>query len=197
MGTTILPPNPPPPSPPAAPPPGAELGGAPVAPTPIDWRKPSFDFLADSTKQLITVATGVVTATVLFSKDLDSDSRTWALAAWVALTFSVLLGISALFNMSGNLHNTAQGKYSAPNVMAFGIRFFSICQIAAFLLGISFVIVFGYYAAHIKSQPDTKTMTINCIAPIPPPPAQTKDPAQNTARTTKKGSTKKRSKERQ
>jgi len=46
-----------------------------------EWRKQSFDFTADSTKQLITVAAGVVTATVLFSKDLDAISRGLAYAS--------------------------------------------------------------------------------------------------------------------
>ena len=55
-----------------------------------EWRKQSFDFTADSTKQLITVAAGVVTATVLFSKDLDAISRGLAYASWIALIFSVM-----------------------------------------------------------------------------------------------------------
>jgi hypothetical protein len=61
-----------------------------------EWRKQSFDFASDSTKQLITIATGVVTATVLFSKDLDSLSRWLALAAWIVLTISVMSGVAAL-----------------------------------------------------------------------------------------------------
>lgn len=192
MGTTSQPPGPPAP-PPAAPPLGV-LPAVPTVPPPPDWRKPSFDFLADSTKQLITVATGVVTATVLFSRDLDSTSRGWALAAWVVLTCSVLFGIFALFNMSGNLHNTAQGKYPAPNVMASGIRFFSICQIVAFLVGISFVIVFGYFAAHINSQPESKAITVTCVAPAPFPLPRTTEPAPKPQETTKKDSGKKQSK---
>src|SRR5271170_6324451 len=94
--------------------------GAPAAP---DWRKQAFDFLGDSTKQLITVATGVVTATVLFSKDLDATSRDWALAAWIVLTISVIFGIFTLFNMSGNLNRAAKGPAAAPDLTAGDIRF--------------------------------------------------------------------------
>jgi hypothetical protein len=130
-----------------------------------DWRKLSFDFLSDSTKQLITVATGVVTATVLFSKDLDAFSRHWALAAWVVLTLSVLFGIAVLFNMSGNLHNTAQGEYPAPSIAASGIRFFSIGQISFFLLGIALLIVFGCFATTVPAAVDAKPLTVNCIVP--------------------------------
>lgn len=80
-----------------------DLSGRPVE----EWRKQAFDFAADSTKQLITIATGVVTVTVLFSKDLDAVSRGWALAAWIVLLLSIGSGLAALLNMSGNLHNAA------------------------------------------------------------------------------------------
>jgi di/tricarboxylate transporter len=143
--------------------------GAPAAP---DWRKQAFDFLGDSTKQLITVATGVVTATVLFSKDLDTTSRDWALAAWVVLTLSVIFGIFTLFNMSGNLNKAAIGTYTAPNLTAGDIRFFSACQIVSFLLGVVLVIAFGFFAVRIPPQPDPKPITVNCVVQQPPPPAK-------------------------
>src|SRR5216683_4977881 len=105
---------------------------APRAQPVQEWRKQSFDFAADSTKQLITVAAGIVTATVLFSKDLDAISRGWAYASWVALILSVMFGIAVLLNLSGNLTNAAEGKYRTPSLIADGIRFFSICQIGMF-----------------------------------------------------------------
>jgi len=55
-------------------PPGQQGNLPPVSPTPEE-RKKAIDFAADATKQLITVAAGVITATVIFSKDLNSSAR--------------------------------------------------------------------------------------------------------------------------
>jgi hypothetical protein len=129
-----------------------------------EWRKQSFDFTADSTKQLITVAAGVVTATVLFSKDLDAISRGLAYASWIALIFSVMFGIAVLFNLSGNLNNAAEGKYRNPSVIANDIRIFSVGQIGMFVLGIILICCFGYHAIQVPKGVE-KTITVNCVMP--------------------------------
>jgi len=128
-----------------------------------EWRKQAFDFASDSTKQLITMATGVVTVTVLFSKDLDSVSRYLALAAWIALTLSVMSGVAALLNMSGNLHNAADDIYRAPTIKAFGIRFFSLGQIGLFLCGIILVFLFGFFAARARPAIEDKALNVTCV----------------------------------
>lgn len=134
-----------------------------------EWRKQSFDFASDSTKQLITIATGVVTATVLFSKDLDSISRWLALAAWIVLTISVMSGVAALLNMSGNLNNAADGEYRAPSVTAYGIKFFSLVQIAFFGLGIILVFIFGFFAVRARpATTDNKPINVTCVTPPSP-----------------------------
>jgi hypothetical protein len=136
-----------------------------------EWRKQSFDFAADSTKQLITVAAGVVTATVLFSKDLDAISRDFAYASWIALIISVMFGIAVLLNLSGNLNNAAEGQYRTPSVIAGGIRFLSRGQIVMFLLGIILIFFFGYHAIKVPKGSE-KTIAVNCVMP-PPAPAPT------------------------
>ena len=134
-----------------------------------DWRKQSFDFAADSTKQLITVATGVVTATVLFSKDLDAISRGFAYASWIAFIISVILGIAVLLNLSGNLNNAADGKYREPSVIASGIRILSQGQIGMFLAGIVLLFFFGYHAIQIPKGTD-KSISVTCT--MSPPSSQ-------------------------
>jgi hypothetical protein len=190
--TLPAPPVPPAGTPPAGtPPPGTPPGTAP------DTRKQAFDFAADATKQLITVATGVVTATAVFSKDLDSAARYWALASWIVLTISVLFGLAALLNMTGNLHN-AIVKSVAPTLSE-GIQFFSKLQLGSFFLGIIMVIVFGFFAAAVKSPPDNKAMTINCVVPNPPAPViiQVPTTSSQSQSTAKKGSSKKVSRKKQ
>ena len=111
-----------------------------------DLIQKAFDFAADTTKQLITVASGVLTAAVLFSKDLDSFARHWALAAWGTLALSVLFGLAVLMNLTGQLQNSA--KHGAePSISASGVRVFSILQAGAFLLGMVLLVCFGFVAA--------------------------------------------------
>jgi hypothetical protein len=72
------------------------------SPPPLpDWRGKSFDFAADATKQLITVATGVVTAAVIFSKDFSPTGRGFAVTAWIFLILSVIFGIITLLGLVG------------------------------------------------------------------------------------------------
>jgi hypothetical protein len=158
-----------------------------------DTRKQAFDFAADATKQLIAVATGVVTATAVFSKDLNTVALYLALASWIVLTISVLFGLFALLNMTGNLHN-AVVKSVAPTLSQ-GIQFFSKLQFGSFLIGIILVIFFGFFAVGVKSSPDNKLITINCVVPNPPAPVIIQVPiASNPSTSTaRKGSSKKAS----
>ncbi len=112
------------------------------APPTTDWRAKSIDVLSDATKQLITIATGIITATVIFSKDLTTIARGFALAAWIVLTISVILGVMVLYNVSGHLFNSALNS-AQPDIQKGGMRFFSKLQIFFFFLGVIFVFIFG------------------------------------------------------
>ncbi|MGA9587509.1 MAG: hypothetical protein WBQ95_19420 [Terracidiphilus sp.] len=155
-----------------------------------DFTSKSFDFAADATKQLITVATGVVTATVIFSKDFNSYGRNWALAAWIGFSVSVLFGLSALFSMSGQL-----AKSKTPDIYAkkSGIRKLSGGQIVTFLIGMGLMVVFGFKALRTGTPPDPKPLTVNCVVQnqqqVAPPPPVVKNPASEpkNGRKTKSG----------
>lgn len=152
-------------------------------PPPPDWRKQAFDYLADSTKQMITVATGVVTITVLFSKDLQPDARKRALWAWGLLIISVTCGMFTLFNLTGAMYEAAvSGK--PPKLQGWDIRGFSVVQILAFLAGIIAVVVFGFHAVRDQPQPEPKPLTVNCVIqqPAPPPPNEATQKPQDGAK---------------
>jgi hypothetical protein len=129
----------------------------------------AFDFASDATKQLITVATGVVTATVLFSFGLDTRSREWALASWTALTLSVVFGLMTLLNLTGNLQNATDAKPASIN--AKGIRQFSQIQIGLFLIGIALLVVFGFFAAKANPVVPVQPISVTCTAPQAAPSA--------------------------
>jgi hypothetical protein len=123
----------------------------------------AFDFASDTTKQLITVATGVVTATVLFSTGLDARSREWALASWIVLTVSVVFGLMTLMNLCGNLENATATK--PASIYASGIRILSGIQFVLFLIGVGLVVVFGVFAARaVVPATPTTPITVNCPA---------------------------------
>jgi hypothetical protein len=131
----------------------------PQAPAPPpDWRKYAFELAADSTKQLITVATGVIAATGLLSKDLNAGARPWAVGSWVVLTLSVLCGLSVLYNMSGQLSKCASTSTN-PDLYDPGITDFSIGQLATFLIGV-ILMVCAFWAKSPTNPAETKPITI-------------------------------------
>lgn len=140
----------------------------PPQPPPDPPSMKSFDFVADATKQLIAVATGVITVTAVFSKDLSAGSRWLALAAWSVLLLSVLGGVLTLFNMSGLL---ADGAKEGINER--GNRQLSAFQLVTFLFGLLLVLVFGFFAVHgngstDKDKPAPLAVTVTCTAPSAP-----------------------------
>jgi hypothetical protein len=162
--------------PPAAPPPGPPAPPGPGAPI-TDWRSKSFDFGADATKQLMTVSTGVIAATVIFSKDLSQNARILALIAWLLLLVSVVCGLGALFSMTGQLSQAATGG-TLPDLNAkkSGIRKLSKAQIVIFFLGMLALAIFGFSASKIETPPpEKKPQPVVCnvnvtTPPVPPAP---------------------------
>jgi hypothetical protein len=69
----------------------------------------AFDFAADLTKQLITLSTGIVTITLLFSKDLTGP-RWLAVCAWVSYLLSTVFGLWALMALTGTLAPLTSSK---------------------------------------------------------------------------------------
>ena len=144
--------------------------------------KKAFDFAADVTKQLITVASAVVTVTVTFSKDTPVAARNWAYGAWSCFLLSILLGFGALMCMTGELQpkvNHGVGKEN-PSVWKGNITFFSIAQIGVFLLAIGLTAFFGKVAMQSAAKPQIEAQPqqiCNCVFPTPsagrtPPPPQ-------------------------
>lgn len=187
----------PPPIIPPPPPPGGPIDSSALPAS--QWSNKSFDFVADATKQLIAVATGVITVTVLFSKDLNVISRCFAFGAWSVLLISVLFGILTLLNMSGELHTLAKDAYGGGvlkemvkgassnsgedlrkerGIYEEGTRRASKNQIATFLLGMFLMLIFGALAvggrpSHAKDQSAPQNITVTCVTQTPtaaPPP---------------------------
>lgn len=104
--------------------------------------KKAFDFAADLTKQLITLATGMIGLTITFVRDFlkgaPADARPYAYWAWVAFLVSVALGILTLSTLTGNLAKTPNPTPYARNTTGL-----SIAQFCAFFLGLILTVVFA------------------------------------------------------
>ena len=117
------------------------------APGSLDDRtRKSFDFLQDATKQLIALATAILTFTITFLKDIAKDSgdpaRIVLTLSWMGLVTSAIAGLLVLLNMTGVLV-----KDSRPDIYKASIRCFSFLQLAAFGLALILALVFGWLAS--------------------------------------------------
>jgi len=74
----------------------------------------AFDFAQETAKQVLTLATAVMTISLAFHRDLSphppTDAR-WALRAEIVLLFcSILAGVLVLMSLTGNLERPQDGK---------------------------------------------------------------------------------------
>jgi hypothetical protein len=96
--------------------------------------KKSFDFAADLAKQLITLSTGTIALTTVFSRDfvaLAKDVKIWALFAWIAFLISIVFGIWTMMALTGTLGDPS----TTAKVYRFNIIFFLIGLVLAILFG--------------------------------------------------------------
>ena len=125
----------------------------------------------------MTVSTGVIAATVIFSKALSQTARILALVAWLLLLVSVVCGLGALFSMTGQLAQAATGG-TLPDLNAkkSGIRKLSKAQIGIFFVGMLVLAIFGFFASKVDTPPPEKkpqpiVCNVNVTAPpVPSPP---------------------------
>jgi hypothetical protein len=110
-----------------------------------DKIKSGFTAAQDIIKQLITIATAVIGATVIFSGSGSSallTFKTSGLAAPIALGFllaSIGAGLCALMNIVGALGNP---DIQSPTPYQWGIRLFTMIQAGAFALGMGVMAIF-------------------------------------------------------
>ena len=104
----------------------------------------SFNFAQEVTKQLITLATGIVALTITFIKDVAADapeSAYWRIeVAWILYIVSIVFGILTLMSLTSSLTDTD------PDVYETGTRIVSGLQILIFLAALGFTIAFGFKA---------------------------------------------------
>ena len=116
----------------------------------------AFEFAADLSKQLITIATALLALSITFAKDLvkrlGERGQGYLVASWLALLISVLFGVVHLATLTGSL----VALDGAPPAFGSSIRASAMVQEVAFLLGMVMLVVYGRKALG-KASPGTKT----------------------------------------
>jgi hypothetical protein len=113
-----------------------------------EQRKKAFDFASDLTKQLITLATGILAITITFSKDIIKSPLTprsaivMMMLAWVVYLLSIIFGLWNLMALTGELE--PKGAASAePTTKGANVFIPTVLQIGSFLVATLMAIVFG------------------------------------------------------
>jgi hypothetical protein len=114
----------------------------------------AFDFAQDTTKQIVTLSSGIIAITLTFLngklKNYPSTTRTWLEVGWVLYLASILLGVVTLMALSGNLERPGTNKTTNaandPSIYRGNIRGPSVLQVLFFLAATVCTLVFGFRA---------------------------------------------------
>jgi len=108
-----------------------------------DQVKAAFDAARDTTKQLITLGTAILTLEITFSKGMTGIR--WLLPiSWGFLLLSVGCGVWTLLALTGALEPLDK---SAPvSIRGSNVTIPSMLQIILFMLGLFFTVAFGILA---------------------------------------------------
>ena len=107
--------------------------------------KAAFTSASDTSKQLITLATGLLALEITFAKEivvkLDTNSKCYVGVSWVLLLLSVMAGVWTLLALTGSL---SQASAPTPtSISGTNVRIPAILQILLFLGGLILTVLFG------------------------------------------------------
>jgi hypothetical protein len=119
-----------------------------------EWDEKAFEFASDVTKQLIALATGVVTVTLAFGKDVltltGSSGRAWLVVVWVFFLISIVFGVWTLLALTGTLASKRASE--PPSIWRWNVRLPSLLQILTFALAALAALVFVFVALGTPSK---------------------------------------------
>jgi hypothetical protein len=118
----------------------------------------AFDFAQETTKQFITLATGILALTLTFLKDVASSApagtRSYLQWGWAVYIASILFGVLAMMSLAGNLERPGEKKIEGedrkvpltPSIYRGNIVLFESLQVLTFLIATILVVIFGIKA---------------------------------------------------
>jgi len=106
----------------------------------------AFDYARDSTKQLMTLATGVIALTITFARDFVGGApqrlRWYVIGSWILLLISVAFGQLCLMALTGVL-GSREVPPPVPSIYNGSIVAPSILQVLTFGGGLALAVVFA------------------------------------------------------
>jgi len=133
-------------NPPAQPDTKAETPQTSIAPALDEATKKAFDFASETTKQLLTLSTGIIALTITFSKDfvhqLPAMAVSFLVWAWLAYLLSIVFGIWTLMALTGTLQPSS-GEAARLTIWGKNVTRPASFQILSFLAGLALTICFG------------------------------------------------------
>lgn len=113
----------------------------------MDVHEVAFGFAKGLAEQLITLATGIITLTITFAKDITGQRAVshmgWLKASWCIYLTSILGGIWTLMALTGTLMPISGCPPENPT-FGFNVRLPAIVQICLFLFGTFCILIYGF-----------------------------------------------------
>jgi hypothetical protein len=116
-----------------------------LSPDMDEQTKAAFASASDTSKQLITLATGVLALEITFAKDvvlkLDATAKSLIGVSWILLLLSVVAGVWTLLALTGSL---SQGTALTPqSISGSNVRIPAVLQVLLFIGGLLLTVWFG------------------------------------------------------
>ncbi len=109
----------------------------------------AFSFAQETSKQIITLATGLIAITVALLGQLKTiahgDALSYLHIAWTCAGISVLFGMGTLMALTGHLGQGTELRASA--IYSKNVQVTASLQVAAFLGALGFTVAFGISSA--------------------------------------------------
>jgi len=119
-----------------------------------EQRQKAFDFCADAAKQLITLATGIVTITITFAKDfvtnVNESAKPLAYWAWFIYLASIVFGMLTLLALTAELE-PKKTTTTLPSIRGAAATYSGL-QITSFGIAILLTIIFAIKAVNKPVQ---------------------------------------------
>jgi hypothetical protein len=110
----------------------------------LDATEKALDFASETSKQMITLATAIVTFTVTFVKDIGSSggAKAFLVIAWAACILSILAGVLMSMALTGVVAKAASAGV-VPSPWARNVKALARVQVALFAIAIGATAGFG------------------------------------------------------
>ncbi len=112
--------------------------------------KAAFTSAAETSKQILSLATGVITLEITFLKDVALKApfclRYLLGTSWILLLLSVVAGVWALLALTGTLGSSSQ--LNPASISGTNIKVPAALQILLFLFGLLLSVAFGMFAVN-------------------------------------------------